>query len=85
MARKRLRKLADLVETTPEMLTEVIEEVFRECLNELDKPNACRRIAQDLRLHEQRRPGVHESQTRTQRLCLTMDPDSALGGRAGSY
>jgi hypothetical protein len=48
--RRRIKKLAVLVDTTPEVLVEIMGDVFSETINELQmyKPRACGRIARDI-------------------------------------
>jgi hypothetical protein len=60
VVKRRIRKLADLVDTTPETLAEVIGDVFRETVSELQtyKPRACGRIARDIRRHRKTNAGV---------------------------
>ena len=58
--KRRIRKLAVLVDATPEMLVEIMGDVFSETINELQvyKPRACGRIARDIRRHRQVNIGV---------------------------
>jgi hypothetical protein len=60
--KRRIRKLAALVHTTPETLTEVIGDVFRETVNELKrrKPRAGGRIARGISRHRRTGSGVWE-------------------------
>jgi hypothetical protein len=60
--KRRIRKLAALVHTTPETLTEVIGDVLRETVNELQryKPSAGGRVARDIRRHRRIDSGVWE-------------------------
>jgi hypothetical protein len=50
---RRIQKLAVLVDTTPEMLVEIMGDVFSETINELQtyKPRACGRLARDIHRH----------------------------------
>jgi hypothetical protein len=60
-SKKRIKKLAVLVDTTPETLGEVMGDVLRETVNELHtyKPQACQRIARDIRKHRKMNRGDH--------------------------
>jgi hypothetical protein len=51
--RRRMKKLAVLVDSTPEILQEVIGVVLRETVTELqtNRPRAAGRIARDIRRH----------------------------------
>ena len=51
--RRRMKKLAVLVDSTPEILQEVIGAVLRETVTELqtNRPRAAGRIARDIRRH----------------------------------
>jgi hypothetical protein len=53
--RRHIKKLAVLVDTTPEALVEIMGDVFSETIHELQmyKPRACGRIARDIRRHRQ--------------------------------
>jgi hypothetical protein len=59
-AKKRIKKLAALVDTTPEVLAEAIGDVLRETVNELQtyKPRSCRRIARGIHRHRKANPGA---------------------------
>jgi hypothetical protein len=58
--KRRIRKLAALVGTTPETLTEVIGDALRDTINELQirKPKADRRIARRLRRRRKKNADV---------------------------
>jgi len=58
--RRRIKKLAVLMDTTPETLVEVMGDVLRETVDELQKykPRACGRMARDIRRHRQMNPGA---------------------------
>jgi galactose-1-phosphate uridylyltransferase len=58
--KRRIKKLAALVDTTPETLAEVIGDVLRETVNELQtyEPRACGRIARDIRRHRKTNAGA---------------------------
>ena len=58
--RRRIKKLAVLADTTPEMLIEVMGDVLRETVDELQmyKPRACGRMAREIRRHRQMKPGT---------------------------
>jgi hypothetical protein len=58
--KRRIKRLATLVDTTPETLAEVIGDVLRETVNELQsyKPRAGGRIARDIRRHRRISSGV---------------------------
>ncbi len=58
--RRRIRKLAVLVDAAPETLLAVIGDVRRETVNELQtyKPGVCERVARAIRRHRQIDPGV---------------------------
>lgn len=60
--KRRISRLAALVDSTPETLTEAMEDVLRETVDELQtyKPRACRRIVGDLRRHRKRHSGAWE-------------------------
>jgi hypothetical protein len=53
--KRRIEKLAVLVDTTPETLVEVMGDVLSDTVGELQtyKPRACARIARDIRRHRQ--------------------------------
>ena len=57
---RRIKKLAALVNTTPETLAEVIGDVLRETVNELQtyEPRAGARIARGIRGHQKMNPGA---------------------------
>jgi hypothetical protein len=59
-AKKHIKKLAALVDATPDTLAEVIGDVLSETIDELQiyKPRACRRIARDIRRHRKANPGA---------------------------
>jgi hypothetical protein len=58
--RRRIKKLAVLVDTTPETLVEVMGDVLSDTVNELQtyKPKVCGRIARDIRRHRQMNVGA---------------------------
>jgi hypothetical protein len=58
--RRRVKKLAVLVDTTPEMLMDIMGDVFSETISELQtyKPRVCGRLARDIRRHRQMTCGV---------------------------
>jgi hypothetical protein len=59
-SKRRIKKLAALVGTTPETLAEVIGDVLRDTVNELRAcmPKAGRRIAQGIRRHRKMDSGA---------------------------
>jgi hypothetical protein len=58
--KRRIKKLAALVDSTPETLAEVAGDVLRETVDELQryKPNAGGRIARDICRHRKTSPGA---------------------------
>ena len=56
--RRRIRKLAALVDATPDMLVEVMGDVLSEAIDELQtyKPRTCGHIARDIRSHRKMDP-----------------------------
>ena len=56
--RRRIKKLAVLVDTTPEMLVEVMGDVLSETIEELqtNKPGTCGHLARDIRTHRRMNP-----------------------------
>ncbi len=53
--RRRIQKLAVRVGTTPDTLAEVVGDVLRETVNELQtyRPRGCGRMARDIHRHRQ--------------------------------